>query len=106
MTKETQSFSMTEFQVMQWSQEKGILKYGTPLGQATKTLEEAQELIDAIKANDIAGVADAIGDVLVTLVNVAALTDLDVRKCFYEAYLQIKDRKGYMNEQGIFVKQA
>jgi NTP pyrophosphatase (non-canonical NTP hydrolase) len=104
--KETQSFSMTEFQVMQWSQAKGILKYGTPLGQATKTLEEAQELIDAIKANDIAGVADGIGDVLVTLVNVAALTDLDVRQCFYEAYLQIKDRKGHMNEQGIFVKEA
>ena len=106
MTKETQSFGMTEFQVMQWSQAKGILKYGTPLGQATKTLEEAQELIDAINANDLPGIADAIGDVLVTLVNVAALTDLDVRKCFYDAYLQIKDRKGYMNEQGIFVKEA
>jgi NTP pyrophosphatase (non-canonical NTP hydrolase) len=106
MMKETQSFSMTEFQVMQWAEARGIYKHGTALGQAKKTLEEAQELLAAVEANDRAEVADAIGDVMVTLVNVAALTDLDVRKCFYDAYLQIKDRKGYMNEQGIFVKQA
>lgn len=104
--KETQSFSMTEFQVMRWSEEKGILKYGTALGQATKTLEEAQELLDAVKANDRNAIADAIGDVMVTLVNVAAMVDMDVRQCFYQAYLEIKDRKGYMNEQGIFVKET
>ena len=104
--KDTQSFSMTEFQVMRWSEEKGILKYGTALGQATKTLEEAQELLDAIKANDRDAIADAIGDVMVTLVNVATMVDMDVRQCFYQAYLEIKDRKGHMNEQGIFVKET
>jgi NTP pyrophosphatase (non-canonical NTP hydrolase) len=104
MTKETQSFGMTEFEVMRWSEEKGILKYGTALGQATKTLEEAQELLDAVKANDRPAIADAIGDVMVTLVNVAALTDMDVRQCFYQAYLEIKDRKGEMRSDGIFYK--
>lgn len=104
--KETQSFSMTEFEVLRWSEARGILKHGTALGQAKKTLEEAQELIDAINANDKEAIADAIGDVMVTLVNVAALTDLDVRKCFYGAYLEIKDRRGEMRSDGIFYKEA
>ena len=104
--KETQSFGMTEFQVMQWAQDRGIYKNGTALGQAKKTLEEANELIAAIEANDRAEIADAIGDVMVTLVNVAALTDMDVRQCFYQAYKVIEPRKGYMNEAGQFVKES
>lgn len=104
--KETQSFGMTEFQVMQWAQERGIYKNGTALGQAKKTLEEAAELVAAIEANDRAEIADAIGDVMVTLINVAVLTDMDVRQCFYNAYKVIEPRKGYMNEQGQFVKES
>jgi NTP pyrophosphatase (non-canonical NTP hydrolase) len=104
--KETQSFGMTEFQVMQWAQERGIYKNGTALGQAKKTLEEANELVAAIEANDRAEIADAIGDVMVTLINVAVLTDMDVRQCFYNAYKVIEPRRGYMNEQGQFVKES
>ena len=104
--KETQSFGMTEFQVMQWAQDRGIYKNGTALGQAKKTLEEAAELVAAIEANDRAEIADAIGDVMVTLINVAVLTDMDVRQCFYMAYKTIEPRRGYMNEQGQFVKES
>lgn len=100
-----QSFAATEHAVMRWAQERGIYEHGTAIGQAEKTLEEAQELIDAIKASDKAAIADAIGDVLVTLVNVGALTDLDVRECFYKAYLEIKDRKGQMKADGKFHKE-
>ena len=104
--KETQSFGMTEFQVMQWAEARGIYKNGTALGQASKTVEEAWELLVAIAKNDRAEIADAIGDVVVTLVNVAVLTDLDVRQCFYNAYKVIEPRKGYMNENGVFVKES
>lgn len=104
--KETQSFGMTEFQVMQWAEERGIYKNGTALGQASKTVEEACELLVAIAKNDRAEIADAIGDVMVTLVNVAVLTDLDVRQCFYNAYKVIEPRKGFMNENGVFVKES
>jgi len=103
--RETQSFSMTEFAVLQWASERGIYRNGTALGQAKKTLEEAGELLAAVAANDRLEIADAIGDVLITLVNVAALTDLDVRQCFYQAYKQIEHRKGYMNKNGQFVKE-
>lgn len=104
--KETQSFGMTEFQVMQWAQERGIYENGTALGQASKTLEEACELLIAVAKNDKAEIADAIGDVMVTLVNVGVLTDLDVRQCFYNAYKVIEHRKGYLNKDGVFVKES
>ena len=104
--KETQSFGMTEFQVMQWAAARGIYENGTALGQAKKTLEEAAELVAAIEANDRAEIADAIGDVMVTLINVGVLTDLDVRQCFYNAYKVIEPRKGHMNKDGQFVKES
>jgi hypothetical protein len=31
---------------------------------------------------------------------------LDLTQCLKAAYEQIKDRKGYMNEHGIFVKEV
>ena len=102
----TQSYAATEFAVMRWAQDRGIYTHGTALGQAEKTLEEAQELIDAIKIGSKPQASDAIGDVLVTLVNCAALLDLDVRQCFYEAYQEIKDRKGQMKADGKFHKEA
>ena len=104
--KDTQSFGSTEFAVMQWAQARGIYENGTALGQASKTVEEACELLVAIAKNDKAEIADAIGDVMVTLVNVGVLTDLDVRQCFYNAYKVIEHRKGYLNKDGVFVKES
>jgi phosphoribosyl-ATP pyrophosphohydrolase len=104
--KDTQSYSSTEFAVMQWAQARGIYDNGTALGQAKKTLEEAGELLAAVAANDREEIADAIGDVMVTLVNVGVLCDLDLRQCFYNAYKVIEPRKGYMNKAGQFVKES
>ncbi len=35
---------------------------------------------------------------------VAAIEDVDLKQCFQSAYEQIKDRKGYLNKEGVFVK--
>ena len=102
--KETQSFSQTEFAVMQWAQARGIYENGTALGQASKTVEEACELLVAIAKNDRDEIADAIGDCMVVLTNVAVLTDLDLRQCYYKAFKVIEHRKGRMNANGVFVK--
>jgi NTP pyrophosphatase (non-canonical NTP hydrolase) len=104
--KETQSFGMTEFQVMKWAADRGIYKNGTALGQAKKTLEEAGELLAAVAANDRAEIEDAIGDCMVALTNVAVLTDLDMRQCYYKAFKVIEHRKGRMNANGVFVKDS
>jgi len=102
--KDTQSFSQTEFAVMQWAQARGIYENGTALGQAKKALAEAQELIDAIESGDMQETALELGDVMVCLVNTAVLLDLDARACFYKAYKKIEHRTGRMNEFGQFVK--
>jgi NTP pyrophosphatase (non-canonical NTP hydrolase) len=100
------SYRSIETEVLQWGDARGITKYGTALGQAKKTREEAQELYDAVLAGDREKIADGIGDVLVTLVMVGALVDMDVVQCFAHAYEEIKDRKGHMAPDGTFVKDA
>jgi hypothetical protein len=35
---------------------------------------------------------------------VAAIEDVDLKQCFKSAYNEIKDRKGYLNKEGVFVK--
>jgi hypothetical protein len=49
---------------------------------------------------------DAIGDTVVCLINVCALMDVNLTDCLEAAYNQIKDRRGYMNAEGIFVKES
>jgi NTP pyrophosphatase (non-canonical NTP hydrolase) len=90
---------------MKWASDRGIYENGTALGQAKKTLEEAGELLAAVASNDRAEIEDALGDVMVTLVNVAVLCDMDLRQCFYKAFKVIEPRQGYMNKNGQFVKQ-
>lgn len=99
------SYRDLETKVLIWGDERGITKHGTALGQAKKTREEAQELYDAIVHSDMDKAKDAIGDVLVTLIMVAAKLDVDVVQCLALAYDEIKDRKGRMGPDGIFHKE-
>lgn len=82
-----------------------IVQRSTPQAQALKTQEELNELFEAIKQNDRAAMIDAYGDILVTLIMGCATVDLNLVTCLEKAYDEIKDRKGYLNEEGIFVKQ-
>lgn len=99
------SYANTEMKVIQWGEDRGIVQNSTPAAQAIKTQEELDELIDAIRNNDREAMADAYGDILVTLVMGCACADLDLVECFKGAYEEIKDRKGYLTKEGIFVKQ-
>jgi len=100
------SYAQTEMKIIQWGEARGIVQNSNPKAQAKKTLEEVQELFDAIEANDKDAMIDAYGDILVTLVMGCATADLDLVSCFNHAYGQIKDRKGYLTPEGIFVKEA
>ena len=55
---------------------------------------------------DRAAIVDAIGDVLVCLVNVAALTGTSLEECCEAAWEQIKDRRGRLLPNGVFVKEV
>lgn len=100
------SYAATEIKVIQWGEARGIVQNSTPAAQAVKTQEELDELIDAIRNGDREAMKDAYGDILVTLVMGCACADLDLVECFKGAYEEIKDRKGYLGADGIFVKQV
>ena len=71
-----------------------------------KAVEEINELVDALRQGNKIDAIDAIGDTVLCLINVCALMDVNLVDCLEAAYQQIKDRKGYMNADGIFVKQT
>jgi NTP pyrophosphatase (non-canonical NTP hydrolase) len=100
------SYAATEIKVIQWGEAKGIVQNSTPAAQAVKTQEELDELLDAIRNGDKEAMKDAYGDILVTLVMGCACADLDLVECFKGAYEEIKDRKGYLTPEGIFVKEV
>jgi NTP pyrophosphatase (non-canonical NTP hydrolase) len=64
------------------------------------------ELREAIATRDKDGIIDGLGDVLVCLINVAAIEDLDLTQCLESAYQEIKDRKGTLLPNGIFQKET
>ena len=49
---------------------------------------------------------DAIGDIYVTLVMVAETAGLDISLCIRKAFDEIRDRRGYLREDGVFIKES
>lgn len=99
------TWNITELDVIRWSEARGIIENSNSQVQLLKAFSEMGELSDAIIKRDHDGIVDGIGDVLVCLINVAAIEDLDLTRCLKSAYEQIKNRKGYLNANGVFVKE-
>ena len=91
--------------VEQWACDRQIIPNSTPMAQLLKTMSELGELADATLKNDRDGVVDGIGDVLVTLIIYSALQGIRIEDALDSAYMTIKDRKGTLTPEGIFVKQ-
>jgi hypothetical protein len=99
------SFDELENAVYAWGWARGIIQNGKPMGQAIKTLEETTELLDAINKGNLAETKDAIGDVLVTLIMVCGTLGIELTPCLELAYAEIKDRKGFLTAEGVFIKE-
>lgn len=115
-----------ELQVIRWASDRKIIPNGTIAGQASKTAEEAAELVEAAavlsfikslpaeqqdllarqRAEWEGKFKDAVGDIVVTLINGCFLADVDLVSCLAQAYDEIKDRKGTLLPNGVFVKEA
>jgi NTP pyrophosphatase (non-canonical NTP hydrolase) len=103
-------YNQLEALVIEWADQKSILNNGTPLAQSKKTMEECQELIDAIEGEYLGRetrdeIADALGDILVTIIIQAKMQNMSLLECLEGAYNVITKRTGKM-VNGQFVKDA
>lgn len=124
-TKPSDRFSELNALVVKWASDRQIVQNSNVLAQAKKSLEEVGELVEAaaglvllrrlIPGQTGASLAwlkvsdeykDAIGDVLVTLLVGCATAGIDPLDCLQLAYDEIKDRKGTLRADGVFVKEA
>ena len=92
--------------VIDWAADKLIYKYSNPRAQLLKAFSEMGELADAEAINDLDGIKDAVGDIVVCLINYCHLHGLSIPVCLESAYAEILPRKGRMIEGGVFVKDA
>jgi len=92
--------------VVGWSISRGIFPNSTPQAQLLKCLSEVGELADATLKGNRKEVEDGIGDTLVTLIIYARLQDMNLTDCLAAAWEQIKDRRGYLTPEGVFVKEV
>ena len=99
------SYRELEMKVIQWGEARKIVQNSTPEAQWKKTQEEVWELSQALHDGDRDAIKDAYGDILVTLIMGCATADIDLVSCLELAYNEIKDRKGFLNSDGIFVKE-
>ena len=86
-----------------WAEERGLYDKGDPKTQALKLVEEVGETCRAILKQDEPEIVDGIGDCVVVLTNLAHLCDTSIEECTRNAYNEIKNRKGRM-DNGTFKK--
>lgn len=91
--------------VIGWAKDRKIIQNGTSNSQLLKAIAEMGELADAFNKGDRDGIKDGIGDVLVCLINFAEIEGLSIVDCLGLAYNEIKDRKGTLMPNGVFVKE-
>ena len=89
--------------IFEWAADKGILKIENRDKQMLKVMEEVGETASALAKDDRHGLIDGIGDVMVTLIILAAQNNLSIKCCLAAAYEEIKDRTG-KTVNGVFIK--
>ena len=100
------TYAALESDVIRWAEQRRIIPNSTPAAQLLKALSEMGELADATTKNNREDAMDAVGDVLVCLINYCALQDFNLVDCLEIAYDQIKNRKGTLLPSGVFVKET
>jgi len=89
-----------------WAYERKITINGNPVTQLGKLFEEGGELASGILKHKKDLIKDSVGDMLVVLSGICELEGLTMRECYEAAYEEIKDRKGYLDSNGNFIKES
>ena len=96
---------IVEIKIIQWAEARKIIPNSTPDVQLLKAVSEIGELADATIKHDKEAIVDAVGDVMVCLINYCALQDINLVNCMEVAYDQIKNRRGTLLPNGVFQKE-
>lgn len=100
------TYEQVEQAVIEWAKARKIIPNATPASQLLKAFEEMGELAAAEARNQMPKIEDSVGDVMVCLINFCALRNISIVECLRNAYDEIKDRKGTLMPNGIFVKEG
>ena len=99
------SFNFLHLEIIRWAEARQIIPNSTPQAQLLKTMEELGELVGAVVRGNREAAVDGFGDVLVTLIIASDLMEIDLLRALESSYNEIKDRKGTMMPNGVFVKE-
>jgi NTP pyrophosphatase (non-canonical NTP hydrolase) len=99
------SFNFLHLEIIRWAEARQIIPNSTPQAQLLKTMEELGELVGAVVRGNREAAVDGFGDVLVTLIIASDLMGIDLLRALESSYNEIKDRKGTMMPNGVFVKE-
>ena len=88
--------------VRNWGAKRGLSGAGFQ-AQYQRVLQEIVEIHEAYIDDDMAEVSDAIGDSIVTLINLAKTLDMNAEVCLQGAFGVIELRKG-LTKKGSFIR--
>lgn len=91
--------------ILDWSRARKIIPNATPESQLLKAVSEMGELADAHNKGQKDAARDAVGDIVVCLVNYCELSGTSLAECVDGAWNEIKDRRGTLLPNGCFVKE-
>lgn len=98
------TYQTLELDIIRWAEARQIIPNSTAQAQLLKAVSEMGELADATLKKQMPAITDGVGDVMVCLIIYCALLDINLVDCMELAYEEIKDRKGTLLENGVFVK--
>ena len=98
------TYAIVELDIIRWAEARQIIPNSYSQTQLLKAVSELGELADATIKQDAQGIVDGVGDVMVCLIIYCGLLDINLVDCMEYAYNEIKDRKGVLLPNGVFVK--
>jgi len=88
-----------------WAHARNLVEGSSTDKQFLKLIEEVGELAEGLAKSRPAAIVDGIGDAVVVLTILAAQVGVQIEDCIEAAWLEIKDRKGRMQD-GVFLKEG
>jgi NTP pyrophosphatase (non-canonical NTP hydrolase) len=91
--------------ISDWHKARKITVNGNSNTQTIKLGEEYGELCSGIVRGDKDLIKDSLGDMVTVMVAISELEGMTLTECVESAYDEIKDRKGTLMPNGVFVKE-